>query len=278
MNLQTRREFQIHKGGAKNPSWDRRPPNPGSPCASQPSTSEPTPPCYLSPRSATAMWRVLCERAESRGSAGHWRRRRTRPARYRPHARRADRVCNARPRVRRRHSRHRHRSPAACARRGGLSCPRQDNSRHFREVIDRRSRGRVTFLAAERSFPDIAAGNHRRHRHRRCSTEIIVARAGHMEFRRSLPVGSVRLTEKHIRNDRPRQPRIAAVLARSRSNLQTSPSRRFTHAHRNRWHRDHPGRHVAWTCSYDPQIVHGHRLTLPALNQQIARLRPSTPD
>jgi exopolyphosphatase/guanosine-5'-triphosphate,3'-diphosphate pyrophosphatase len=29
-------------------------------------------------------------------------------------------------------------------------------------------------------------------------------------------------------------------------------------------------------ASYDPQIVHGHRLTLPALNQQIARLRPST--
>jgi exopolyphosphatase/guanosine-5'-triphosphate,3'-diphosphate pyrophosphatase len=64
------------------------------------------------------------------------------------------------------------------------------------EVIDGDREAALTFLAAERSFPhetkgttvvlDIGGG----------STEIIVARSSRMDFRRSLPVGSVRLTEK----------------------------------------------------------------------------------
>jgi exopolyphosphatase/guanosine-5'-triphosphate,3'-diphosphate pyrophosphatase len=145
------------------------------------------------------------------------------------------------------------------------------------EVIDGDREAALTFLAAERSFPDIAAGTTVVIDIGGGSTEIIVARAGHMEFRRSLPVGSVRLTEKHIRNDPATPAEIAAVTGEVAQQLANVPF---------------PAGSLTLIgtagtvttlaamslglASYDPQIVHGHRLTLPALNQQIARLRPST--
>jgi exopolyphosphatase / guanosine-5'-triphosphate,3'-diphosphate pyrophosphatase len=142
------------------------------------------------------------------------------------------------------------------------------------EVIDGNREAALTFLAARRSFSqatdgtavvvDIGGG----------STEIIVSRRGAVEFRRSLPLGSVRLTEKHIKNDPATTAEIAAVSDEASRLLAAVP---FP---------DEPATliGIAGTvttlaamsldiASYDPDLVHGHRMTLPALDVQIARLR-----
>ena len=147
------------------------------------------------------------------------------------------------------------------------------------EVIDGEREAALTFLAARLSFPeaatqamvvvDIGGG----------STEVIVARGGAVELCRSLPLGSVRLTERHILHDPPLAHEIEAVRAEVAGHLATTPFPSET---------DRPclvG--VAGTVttlaamaqnlrSYDPALVHGYRLALPALEKQIDRLRAST--
>jgi exopolyphosphatase / guanosine-5'-triphosphate,3'-diphosphate pyrophosphatase len=147
------------------------------------------------------------------------------------------------------------------------------------EVIDGEREAALTFLAARLSFPEAAAeamvvvdigGG---------STEVIVSRQGAVELCRSLPLGAVRLTERHIHHDPPLAPEIDAVRAEIVGHLaQTS----------------FPGEAdrpclvgVAGTVtslaamvqdlrSYDPALVHGYRLTVPALEKQLDRLRAST--
>jgi exopolyphosphatase / guanosine-5'-triphosphate,3'-diphosphate pyrophosphatase len=145
------------------------------------------------------------------------------------------------------------------------------------EVIDGDREAALTFLAAERSFPDQAKGTAVVIDIGGGSTEIIVARAGHMEFRRSLPMGSVRLTERHIRTDPATPSEFAALTREIEQHLANVPF---------------PAGPVtligtAGTVttlaamslglrSYDPARVHGHHLTQNALEQQIQRLRAST--
>jgi exopolyphosphatase/guanosine-5'-triphosphate,3'-diphosphate pyrophosphatase len=109
------------------------------------------------------------------------------------------------------------------------------------------------------------------------STEVIIARAGHVELRTSLPIGSVRLTERHIANDPVQPPEVAAVEEEVSRLLKAVPF---------------PSGPLVMVgtagtvttlaamslglASYDPAVVHGHRLTLAALDAQIARLRLST--
>jgi len=145
------------------------------------------------------------------------------------------------------------------------------------EVIDGEREATLTFLAAARSFPelssrtlvviDIGGG----------STEIIVAQRGHVEYRRSLALGSVRLTERHIRNDPAHPTEIEAITGEVASLLGPVPF---------------PAPPLALVgvagtvttlaamslglASYDPDIVHGHRLTLSALDREITRLAVST--
>jgi len=142
------------------------------------------------------------------------------------------------------------------------------------EVIDGDREAALTFLAARRSFPqatlgtavvvDIGGG----------STEIIVSRGGAVDFRRSLPLGSVRLTEKHVKSDPATAAEIAAVIDEASRLLAAVPfpDGRATLIG------------IAGTvttlaamsltlASYDPDRVHGHRMSLAALDEQIARLR-----
>jgi exopolyphosphatase/guanosine-5'-triphosphate,3'-diphosphate pyrophosphatase len=147
------------------------------------------------------------------------------------------------------------------------------------EVIDGEREAALTFLAARHSFPEAAAqpmvvvdigGG---------STEIVVARRGAVDSCRSLPLGSVRLTERHIHHDPPLADEIAAVRAEVADQLTETPF---------------PSESdqaclvgVAGTvttlaameqdlASYDPALVHGYRLTMPALERQIDRLLTST--
>jgi exopolyphosphatase/guanosine-5'-triphosphate,3'-diphosphate pyrophosphatase len=145
------------------------------------------------------------------------------------------------------------------------------------EVIDGDREAALTFLAALRSFPEIAAGTAIVIDIGGGSTEIIVAKLGGIVFRRSLPVGSVGLTERHIRSDPASAAEIAAVndeIARLLASI-PFPFGAITFIG------------TAGTVTtvaamslglqnYDPQLVHGHRLTLPALDREIARLHAST--
>jgi exopolyphosphatase/guanosine-5'-triphosphate,3'-diphosphate pyrophosphatase len=145
------------------------------------------------------------------------------------------------------------------------------------EVIDGDREAALTFLAAERSFPHVAVGDAVVIDIGGGSTEIIIAHSGHMEFRRSLPVGSVRLTEKHIHTDPATADEIAAVtdeIARQLTRVSfpaDSPTLIGTAGTVTTL-----AAMVLELTSYDAQLVHGYRLTLPALDQQIARLRTST--
>ena len=145
------------------------------------------------------------------------------------------------------------------------------------EVIDGDREAALSFLAALRSFPDETKGTAVVIDIGGGSTEIIVARAGRMEFRRSLPLGSVRLTEKHVHGDPATPAEVAAITAEIVQQLANIPfpARPITLI-------GTAGTVTTLTAmalglqSYDPARVHGHRLTLPTLEQQIDRLRAST--
>jgi exopolyphosphatase/guanosine-5'-triphosphate,3'-diphosphate pyrophosphatase len=145
------------------------------------------------------------------------------------------------------------------------------------EVIDGDREAALSFLAAERSFPDETKGTAVVIDIGGGSTEIIVARAGRMEFRRSLPIGSVRLTERHIRNDPATPAEVAAVTGETVQQLANVPfpSGPITLIGTAGTVTTLAAMALDLT-SYDPARVHGHRLTLAALEQQIDRLRAST--
>jgi exopolyphosphatase / guanosine-5'-triphosphate,3'-diphosphate pyrophosphatase len=145
------------------------------------------------------------------------------------------------------------------------------------EVIDGGREAELTFRAVLAAFPDlrreavivvdIGGG----------STEIVVARAGRPTFQTSLPLGSVRLTERHVRHDPARPDEVEAIARTVDAALAEVPF---------------PGEPstlvgVAGTVtsvaamvqslvSYDPARVHGYVLTRQALGQQIDRLRQAT--
>ncbi len=148
------------------------------------------------------------------------------------------------------------------------------------EVIDGAREAALTFRAVAEAFPaalagaltvvDIGGG----------STEIVIATRGEVTFNVSLPLGSVRLTERFVHHDPPGLDELAAVTAAVDAALAGVPF-------------PAPGTipvtlvGVAGTVtslaamaealvSYDPARVHGYRLSQEALAEQIARLRVGT--
>jgi exopolyphosphatase/guanosine-5'-triphosphate,3'-diphosphate pyrophosphatase len=144
------------------------------------------------------------------------------------------------------------------------------------EVIDGEREAALSFLAASRSFPaeaggtmvvvDIGGG----------STEVIVSRGGAVELRRSLPLGSVRLTERHVRHDPASDSEVAAMVKDVAEALDavTFPTGAALVG-------------IAGTvtslaamaqrlASYDPALVHGFRLTVAQLGSLVDDLRRST--
>ncbi len=145
------------------------------------------------------------------------------------------------------------------------------------EVIDGEREAALTFLAAVRSFPALAAagpilvidigGG---------STELIAADRGTVRLRTSLPLGSVRLTERHVRHDPPTPAEVEAIFRDVEAALDPVALPRGV-----------PLVGTAGTVttlaamaqglgSYDPTLVHGYRLALPDLERQVARLACAT--
>ncbi len=148
------------------------------------------------------------------------------------------------------------------------------------EVIDGAREAALTFRAVAEAFPaalpgaltvvDIGGG----------STELVIAAGGKVTFNVSVPLGSVRLTERFVHHDPPHPDEIAAITTAVDAALAEVPFPR-------------PGATppsligVAGTVtslaamaealvSYDPARVHGYRLSRDALAEQIARLRVGT--
>jgi len=149
------------------------------------------------------------------------------------------------------------------------------------EVIDGEREAALTFRAVAASFPDQAArgpltvvdigGG---------STEVIVSEKGALRFRTSLPIGSVRLSERHVHHD-PATPDELAALEREVDGalaaipfLPPGPAPASLVG-------------VAGTvtslaamaldlATYDPARVHGFALDRAALDRQVARLAAST--
>jgi exopolyphosphatase/guanosine-5'-triphosphate,3'-diphosphate pyrophosphatase len=162
------------------------------------------------------------------------------------------------------------------------------------EVIDGEREAALTFRAVAESFPaevaaaralvvDIGGG----------STELVVSERGAVTFRRSLPIGSVRLHERHVRHDPPETSELRAITADVEAVLETAAQAFAVGS-------GSPGPAgsgspsaatllvgVAGTVtslsamslglrSYDPARVHGSRLGAEALEAQIARLARAT--
>lgn len=143
------------------------------------------------------------------------------------------------------------------------------------EVITGEREAALTFLAAARSFPDLAAGRMVVVDIGGGSTEIVLATGGEARERVSLPLGSVRLTEAFIRHDPPTAAEVAALTTHVDQLLVAVP-----------WLGARGGGAlvgIAGTvtslaamalglATYDPAIVHGHRMSREALGTQITRL------
>jgi len=155
------------------------------------------------------------------------------------------------------------------------------------EVIDGEREAALTFRAVAESFPaELAAGRALVVDIGGGSTELVVSEHGAVKFRRSLPIGSVRLHERHVRHDPPDGAELRAIEADVEAALETA-AEAFAG----------PGAGagspagllvgVAGTVtslsamslglrSYDPARVHGSRLAAEALEAQIARLSRAT--
>jgi exopolyphosphatase/guanosine-5'-triphosphate,3'-diphosphate pyrophosphatase len=149
------------------------------------------------------------------------------------------------------------------------------------EVIAGAREAALTFRAAAASFPDdaragalvvvdIGGG----------STEIVLSDRGAVTWSASLPLGSVRLTEAHVRHDPATDAEVDAVVQQVDGALAAVPF-----APRAATPPTLIG--IAGTVTslaamalrlptYDPARVHGYDLEMPALDDEIARLRASS--
>ena len=148
------------------------------------------------------------------------------------------------------------------------------------QVIDGEREAALTFRAVVESFPaetgegsvtviDIGGG----------STEIIVAERGQVRVRTSLPIGSVRLTERHVHSDPARDQEIAAArgeIAAALAPVTELSSTAQTHLVGVAGTVTSLAAMVQQLASYDPARVHGYRLTRTALDAEIARLAHSS--
>lgn len=141
------------------------------------------------------------------------------------------------------------------------------------EVIDGEREAQLSYLATAASFPteakgamvviDIGGG----------STEIIRHDVG---FRRSLPMGSVRLTERHVRHDPAEETEVAAVVAEVRGHLKGVPLAGAQTLVGVAGTVTSLGAMAQALQDYDPALVHGYHLSRTTLEDQVSALRRTT--
>lgn len=140
------------------------------------------------------------------------------------------------------------------------------------EVIDGQREAALTFRAVVESFPeahrgdlvvvDIGGG----------STEIIVARDGRPTSARSLPLGSVRLTEQHVHHDPVTAEELAGLRRAVAAGLAGIPFPAGALVVGVAGTVTSLAAMAESMATYDPARVHGYRLSRQGLDGQIARL------
>ncbi|HEY4184908.1 MAG TPA: Ppx/GppA phosphatase family protein [Polyangia bacterium] len=151
------------------------------------------------------------------------------------------------------------------------------------EVIGGEREANLTFRAVAASFPDaVARGRVAMVDIGGGSTELIVSENGEVLFRHSFPLGSVRLHERHVHHDPVTADEVDAIdrdvaatlvdatpeLTRAPLNLLVGVAGTVTSL----------AAMAMNLATYDPDRVHGSRLSTAALDAQIARLRQATQD
>lgn len=139
------------------------------------------------------------------------------------------------------------------------------------EVISGDREAELVYLATARSFRELAAGELAVADVGGGSTEVIVGRTGQVAFRRSVPIGSVRLAERHLRDDPPTAEQARALRADVAAGVAALPVSSGA-----------PLIGTAGTATtlaavelglpaYDPARVHGARLSRAAVARQLDR-------
>ena len=145
------------------------------------------------------------------------------------------------------------------------------------EVIDGAREAMLTFRAVTSSFPEARTGNLTVVDIGGGSTEIVIAADARVSFQTSLPVGSVRLTERFFQADPPAAAEVDATTRALDEMLAAVPfppdkaplvgvAGTVTTL----------GAMVQALPSYDAARVHGYRLARGDLGRQIDRLRQAT--
>jgi exopolyphosphatase/guanosine-5'-triphosphate,3'-diphosphate pyrophosphatase len=140
----------------------------------------------------------------------------------------------------------------------------------------------LTFLAAVRSFPDLAAGRLIVVDIGGGSTEFVLAKCHTIVARDSLPLGSVRLTEAHLHHDPASASELAAIRKQVSITLATLAAGDFlTEAGPELVLIGSAGTVTTLAAmaqdigTYDPDRVHGFTLSRDALAAQVVRLAQS---
>ena len=148
------------------------------------------------------------------------------------------------------------------------------------EVISGEREAALTYLAAATSFPDIASGASMVIDIGGGSTEVIISEGGSVRGRSSLPLGSVRLTERYVRQDPASPEEVAALVKALRAAVAGLPLPPAGQA-------PHRLLGTAGTVTtlaamalelddYDAARVHGYELSAEKLTDQVSRLAVST--
>jgi exopolyphosphatase / guanosine-5'-triphosphate,3'-diphosphate pyrophosphatase len=143
------------------------------------------------------------------------------------------------------------------------------------EVIDGQREAALTFRAVVESFPDARQGDLVVVDIGGGSTEIVIARDGLPTSARSLPLGSVRLTEQHVRHDPAAPGELAALRAAVASSLAGIPFPIGACVVGVAGTVTSLAAMAEAMATYDPGRVHGYRLSRAALDGEIARLASS---
>jgi exopolyphosphatase/guanosine-5'-triphosphate,3'-diphosphate pyrophosphatase len=105
------------------------------------------------------------------------------------------------------------------------------------------------------------------------STEIIRSEGGVVTFRRSLPLGSVRLTERHVRHDPATDQEVASLTAEIRQALASVPIDGAQTLVGTAGTVTSLAAMAQRLASYDPALVHGYPLTPSVLEGLVQTLR-----
>jgi len=146
------------------------------------------------------------------------------------------------------------------------------------QVIAGEREAELAALAVARTFPELSGARYLVVDVGGGSTEIITVDAGQVTARASLPIGAVRLTERHLRHDPPNAPEITALTADIDRHLATLELPRAI-----------PVIGTAGTATtlaavklgldhYDPALVTGLRLSRDAVVVLLGRLLAATVD